>query len=205
MKPPGRRTDSGDRLAKRRMAPDDRRLALLEIGLKLFGAKAYEAVSIDEICRAAGVSRPLLQHYFRGKQTFFIAVVDHAIATLEKTARRQAEDRSFNALEDNMRVFFTFMREHPAGATLIKGSGGVPEVAAQIEAFRLRTVDLVLEVLADDDPAPETVAAVHCWNGVNETLAARLLAEPHLTIDWAARFSRDALLALLAAAEGVSS
>lgn len=41
---------------------------MLDAGLKVFGAKAYEALILDELCVAADVSRLLLQHYFGSKK-----------------------------------------------------------------------------------------------------------------------------------------
>lgn len=185
---------------KRRLSPDARRRAMLDAGLRVFGAKAYEAVTLDELCAAAGVSRPLLQHYFGSKKGFFIAVVRHGIAAIEDATGRDAAERTAKDLGANMRQFFEFMRGHPAGATLVRGAGGVPEVAELIDAFRSRTVALVLEVLPQDPASLETQAAVHCWNGVNEKLIAQLIDHPDLSVAWAAQFSQNALMSLLSLA-----
>ncbi len=184
------------------MAPEDRKRLLLETGLTLFGRKAFEGVTLDEICAAAGVSRPLLQHYYGSKRTFFIAVVAYGIDVLEATVREKADDGGFSALEGNLARYFAFIRDHPVGATLMNGAGGVPEVIDLINGFRQRTIDLVLEVLPAEARTAEAVAAIHCWNGVNEMLTARLIDEPSLSTAWAARFSQNALFALLSLATG---
>src|ERR1700740_3168626 len=69
--PPGR----GPR---RRMAPDDRRRALMMAALELFQARPYDQGSVDDIAPAADMSRPLLYHYYGGKLGVFLAALRQA-------------------------------------------------------------------------------------------------------------------------------
>ena len=46
-----------------RLLVDERRAQLLALGLRLFAEHSYDEVSIDELARAAGVSKGLLYHY----------------------------------------------------------------------------------------------------------------------------------------------
>src|SRR6185437_2858867 len=64
--------------SRRRMAPDARRQALIEVALDLFNTRPYGDVSVDEIAEAAGISRPLLYHYYGGKYGVFLAALEHA-------------------------------------------------------------------------------------------------------------------------------
>ena len=61
---------------------DSRRAQLLELGLRLFGTRAYDEVSIDDIAQAANISKGLLYHYFGGKRAFYVAVVSDAARRL---------------------------------------------------------------------------------------------------------------------------
>ena len=65
-----------------RLAVDERRAQLLELGLRLFGTRPYDEVSIDDIAADAGVSKGLLYHYFGSKRAFYVATVQHAAAVL---------------------------------------------------------------------------------------------------------------------------
>lgn len=53
---------------RRRMGVDERRQQLIGVALDLFSRRSPEDVSIDEIAAAAGISRPLVYHYFPGKR-----------------------------------------------------------------------------------------------------------------------------------------
>lgn len=46
--------------------------------MRLFAARAYQHVSIEDIAREAGVSKGLLYHYFGGKEAFFLACLEEA-------------------------------------------------------------------------------------------------------------------------------
>ena len=63
------------------MAVAERREQLIGVALDLFSRRSPDDVSIDEIASAAGISRPLVYHYFPGKLSLY-----------EAALRRAAED-----------------------------------------------------------------------------------------------------------------
>src|SRR5919199_2218344 len=68
--------------ARRRLPVDERRAMLLELGLRLFGARGLDEVSVEDIAREAGVSAGLLYHYFGSKREFRHEVTAHALGRL---------------------------------------------------------------------------------------------------------------------------
>src|SRR2546429_2049144 len=72
---PAENTESAARPARRRLAPDDRRQALINAALKLFNTHLYDEVSVDDIAAEAGMSRPLVYHYYGGKAGVFISAL----------------------------------------------------------------------------------------------------------------------------------
>jgi AcrR family transcriptional regulator len=194
-----RKVPSGQR---QRLAPEDRRQRMLKVGLSLFGARLYADVSITEICSAAGVSTPLLQHYFGSKSSFFVAVVHEAMEELERLTRPADSPRNFSRLDQYLRAFFTFMRDHPMGAAVMRQDAQAnPEIAALTNRYRDRTHDLVVEALDVSILSDRVSAAIRCWIGLNETIVIQLLARPSLSVDWAARFSSASLEQLIKAAQ----
>jgi AcrR family transcriptional regulator len=192
---------------RQRLAPDARRSAMLDAGLTLFGSRPYAEVSIRDICEKAGVSRPLLQHYFGSKQAFFVAVIAEAMDELERTTRPTASDQGFTSLRQNLRAFFGFMIEHPVGATIARSdAGGVGEAAQKLfDQYRKRTFELVAGALGKETVSPRTATAIRCWIGMNETIAGQLLCEDSLDADWAAAFSETMLFHLLGEASTQNS
>jgi AcrR family transcriptional regulator len=50
---------------------------LIDSAIELFGSKGYEATSVHEICKNAGVSKGAFYHYFETKQRIFIVVLEN--------------------------------------------------------------------------------------------------------------------------------
>ena len=67
------------------MKQEDTKTRILEKALELFSAQGYDAVSVDQIARAAGIKAPSLYNHFPGKRAIFDAI-------LESTAARYAAD-----------------------------------------------------------------------------------------------------------------
>lgn len=59
----------------RRLDPKTRREQIIDCAARLFEEKAYSAVSTTEIAAAAGVGRPLVNHYFGNKRALYLEVV----------------------------------------------------------------------------------------------------------------------------------
>lgn len=68
--------------ARHRLDPAERRNQLLDVGARLFAAKAYDEVFMEEVAERAGISRALLYRYFPGKRDLFTEVYRQAAARL---------------------------------------------------------------------------------------------------------------------------
>lgn len=56
--------------------PDERKRELLDTAMRLFAERGYEAVSMRDISRAAGVTPGLSYHYFDSKRKLFAAALE---------------------------------------------------------------------------------------------------------------------------------
>ena len=54
----------------------DTRTALIKAARRLFGERSYAAVSLDEVCRRARVTKGALYHHFENKEDLFLAVYE---------------------------------------------------------------------------------------------------------------------------------
>lgn len=52
------------------------RLHLLDAAAQQFSAHGYDATSVDDICRLAGVSKGAFYHHFESKQALFLALLN---------------------------------------------------------------------------------------------------------------------------------
>jgi len=71
--------DSQRRSAPReraRMTGNERREQLISISRKLFAAKGFESVSVEEIAAKADVSKPVVYEHFGGKEGLYAVIVD---------------------------------------------------------------------------------------------------------------------------------
>lgn len=94
---------------------DDFRTALLDQALKKFAARGYDAVPVQEIVEAAGVTKPTLYHYFGSKRGLLDALLHERLAPLLAAVASEAKYRGDLTL--NLRalanVYFNFARAHP--------------------------------------------------------------------------------------------
>jgi len=70
-----------------------RREQLLQLAEELFMEKGHGGFSIDDLCRAAGVSRPIIYEHFGSKDGIYIACLTGIRAEFEQAllAQRKAE------------------------------------------------------------------------------------------------------------------
>jgi len=65
---------------------DDRQRAILDTAEQLLAQRTYADVSVDDLARGAGLSRPTFYFYFPSKESVLLALLDRVVA--EARARR---------------------------------------------------------------------------------------------------------------------
>jgi AcrR family transcriptional regulator len=177
-----------------RLAPEARRAQLVEIGVRLVSESSFDAVSVDDVAREAGISRGLLFHYFPTKRDFQVAVAEAAVeeflAVIEPSADLPAEQQARAGLEAFIDYIAT---RREAFLSLVRGAGGGdPELRAVVDR-------------AHDEVADGILAALREMLEVEETLLLRTLVYGYIAFieETAVRWltgggsSRETLLAVL--------
>ena len=90
----------------------DNRENLLDCAQALFAARGYDAVGVQEIVEAAGVTKPTLYHYFGCKRGLLDALLEERYAGLIPRLRQAAaNNRDVSmALRQVAQVYFDFAR-----------------------------------------------------------------------------------------------
>jgi AcrR family transcriptional regulator len=64
----------------RRVTGDERERAILETAGRLLGERAFHEVSVDDLARGAGLSRPTFYFYFPSKEAVLLTLIDRMVA-----------------------------------------------------------------------------------------------------------------------------
>jgi AcrR family transcriptional regulator len=94
----------------------DNRDLLLDCALKLFASRGYDAVGVQEIVEAAGVTKPTLYHYFGSKRGLLEALLGQYFGRLNEQIRAGAAyGHNLPAtLKRLTGAIFAFARANPA-------------------------------------------------------------------------------------------
>jgi AcrR family transcriptional regulator len=68
-----------------RLPAAERRSAIVEAAVRVFGERSYRAATTAEIARAAGVSEPILYRHFAGKRELYLACLEEMASRLRET------------------------------------------------------------------------------------------------------------------------
>ncbi len=95
---------------------------LIAVALELFSRRPPEEVSIDDIAAAAGASRPLVYHYFPGKQALYEESLRRAGQELSARFEEPMEGPLSERLYRVMGRYLDFVHSHgPGFAALLRG------------------------------------------------------------------------------------
>lgn len=71
-----------------RLPAAERRAALVDAALRVFGEGSYDGATTAEIARAAGVSEPILYRHFQSKRDLYFACLDEMWGRLQEQVER---------------------------------------------------------------------------------------------------------------------
>ncbi|HEX2086724.1 MAG TPA: TetR/AcrR family transcriptional regulator [Solirubrobacteraceae bacterium] len=147
-----------------RLNVDERRRQLLERATELFATHGYDELSMAKLAREAGISKPLLYHYFPSKRDLFEAVLGQAA---EEHLRRIATDEALSPAEQlgaAVDAYLSWIEENRGAYEKLLRSAGIPEVRELIDRVREETAQRILAgIVPDGDPPPKVRAAVRAW------------------------------------------
>ena len=140
------------------MAVMDNRSAILNAALELFAANGYDAVGVQEVADAAGITKPTLYHYYGSKLGLLKALCETYHAPLNQLVEKAAAYQGDLplTLEKLARAYFEFAMQNPVYYRLQLAMIFAPrhseanQLAAEWNAQQHRLVEAMFAAAARD-------------------------------------------------------
>ncbi|MDQ6661510.1 MAG: TetR/AcrR family transcriptional regulator, partial [Chloroflexota bacterium] len=133
--------------------PSDARKRLIEAANKVIYAHSYEAVSVDELCAAAGVTKSSFYHFFSSKQDLVLVALESQWQWFEQTILRPSFSDHLPPQEQIVRFFDLVLEGQQAQKQTDGHMRGCPignltlEMSTQDELIRTRVEQFFREWL----------------------------------------------------------
>ncbi len=150
-----------------RPSGDDRELAILTTAERLLEDRPLADISVDDLAKGAGISRPTFYFYFPSKDAVLLTLLDRIIAEADERA-----DKALGPMDTGVdpagvwraisALFESFSAHRPV---MIAGSAARPanaEVAAMWSKFMQKWIDYTADSIQaerDRGAAPQTIPA----------------------------------------------
>lgn len=182
------------------MSGELRAQQLLDVAEELFGDQGYDATSIEDIARAAGVTRPVVYERLGNKEDAYLAVVTRVRAQLEElmseAALSVADPRE--QLHRGIGAYFDYLDQQPRRWTILYG-GSTPilgELGRRLSDARFHTVERIVDLLRLHltNESETTIHAIgHLLSGALEQIGRWWIRNPELSRDQLVDYSVDIL------------
>ncbi|MFT7622112.1 MAG: AcrR family transcriptional regulator [Myxococcota bacterium] len=107
-------------MVKKRLTAIERRAQLIDVGRGVLAQHGYEATSVEEIARAAGVSKPIIYEHFGGKEGLFAVIVDREMDLLvQRVADAISSGTGRARFEAAVLAFLGYVAERPDGFSVL--------------------------------------------------------------------------------------
>ncbi len=184
----------------RRLTKQARARQLLAVAEELFATQGYEATSIEDIARAAGVSRPIIYAHFGSLEGVLLACVERALDAykhaLAEAVRSVGPDDPASAIERGSQVYFSLIERDPQRWALLFSTTTAlsGEFAQRLADVRFAVVDLIADLVraaAPNVPDEHIDAAAHAIAGAGMQYGYWWLRHPNMPRDRVVGYYRD--------------
>jgi AcrR family transcriptional regulator len=173
---------------RKRLTAGQRRAAIQSSALEVFAERGYHASSIDDIARAAGISKALIYEHFASKQALHADLLEAQASELFKrvsdaVAAVKAES-SADRLKAGMEAFLRFVEERRDAWRVLFRETVDPESAAALDRVSAQITALVAGLIAEDPGAkPRDLAHPEADRGI-QVLAQMLVGSIQSVANW---------------------
>ncbi|MEU7577855.1 TetR/AcrR family transcriptional regulator [Streptomyces sp. NPDC041068] len=124
-----------------------RRGELIAIGRKLFADTSYDALSMDDIAKQAGVAKGLIYYYFKSKRGYYLAIIEDSVAELVARAGRHDDLPPVERVQRTIDGYLRYAEHHQAAyRTIISGGVGFD---AEVHAIRDGVREAMIGAIAE--------------------------------------------------------
>ena len=117
-----------------------RQQKILNAAASVFAKRGFDATTMEQIARAAGVSKPIVYEHFGGKEGLYAVVVDREMEALYKRMSQGiASGTPRHRYEQAVLSFLTYVEEEPDGfavltrdTPMVADGQGLPAVINQL-------------------------------------------------------------------------
>lgn len=157
---------------------------ILDSAMQAFAERGYHDTSMDDIVRAAGLSKGGIYFHFPGKESLFFALVNRLADALESSARLSIEQEhgAVGRVDAALQTMLGMLSRHRrlAKVVLIGGGGLGPSIDVHLIKLHERFARFIKEYLdravADASIPPiETEVAAYAWLGAINEIVIRWL------------------------------
>lgn len=176
--------------AKKRLGRDARRSQLLDTAESLFLAQGYDSTTMEDVAKAAGVTRAVVYTHFAGKEELLLAGARRARKELnDQLSLLASEAHKFESLSDVVRrggdIFFSMLENAPSRWALLFAASATSPVGGDAELHRLRasTIRHIIDVIEFLDPpvgGERVEALAYMVSGLGEQLGRWWLTRPEV-------------------------
>ncbi|OMC17016.1 TetR/AcrR family transcriptional regulator [Mycobacterium sp. SP-6446] len=185
-------TASQTRALRGRRSPrpsgDDREQAILATAERLLEERSFADISVDDLAKGAGLSRPTFYFYFKSKEAVLLSLLEPVIASADSefdgaVQRLPADPR--RVWRNGINAFYTAFATHRRLArAATEALATSTELRAVWSGFMQKWIDQTATMIAAErarGAAPETVSAADLATSLNQmnerTMMAALSAQ----------------------------
>lgn len=171
------------KVPRRRLSVADRREQLLGVCLGLIGTQPWDVVSMTDVAVAAGVSKPLLYHYFSTKSDLYRATVRWAADELRDATRLDPTLPVGPRLLGALRAHLDWIDDNALAyrAILQGGISSDRDVQDIVEQSRAEVVRRLAQAFGLVDLAPAQRVVLRGWVGFLEGACLEWLNSREIT------------------------
>ncbi|MGV9884210.1 TetR/AcrR family transcriptional regulator [Streptomyces sp. NPDC003006] len=156
-----------------------RRAELIATGRKLFADTSYDALSMDDIAKQAGVAKGLIYYYFKSKRGYYLAIIEDSVADLVARAGRHDDLPPVERVQRTIDGYLRYAEHHQAAYRAIV-SGGVG-FDAEVLAIRDGVREAMIGTIAEGTYGRKDIPCL-----ARTALLGWLCSVEGITLDWIA-------------------
>ncbi|MCF6389611.1 TetR/AcrR family transcriptional regulator [Mycobacterium sp. MBM] len=157
-----------------RPSGDERQQAILDTASRLIEQRSFADISVDDLAKGAGISRPTFYFYFASKEAVLLSLMDPLIKRADTgfdNAMDSMPAEPHQAIRRGIEIFFSSFGSHPAtaraGAEAVNSS---PEFRAIWAGLMQKWIGLTAALITAErqrGAAPVTLPAVDLATSLN--------------------------------------